>query len=76
MITHGHVIKEPRYFVSGDSSLQAIPVKFDSDRSREREFITFFICHVTLYDHVINRLRDLMDNRLIKININTIYSWQ
>ena len=36
---------------------------FDSDRSRESEFITFFICHVTLYDHVINRLCDLIDNR-------------
>ena len=37
----------------------------DSDRSRENEFITFFICHVTLYDHVINRLCDLIDNRAV-----------
>ena len=36
--------------------------KFDSDRSRESEFITFFICHVTLYNHVINRFCDLIDN--------------
>ena len=37
-------------------------VKFDRDRSRESEFITFFLCHVTLYGHVINKLCDLMDN--------------
>ena len=37
-------------------------VKFDSDRSRESEFKTFLIRHVTLCDHVMNRLCDLMDN--------------
>ena len=35
-------------------------VKFGSYRSRESNFITFFICHVTLYDYVMNRLSDLM----------------
>ena len=112
VITHGNMIKGSSYFVSGDSSLQAITllnlvaigfvevkmyrssfvtwtqvttwskeyvvfwldiwlliishnfVKFDSDRSRESEFITSFTCRVTLYDHVINRLRALMDNSL------------
>ena len=39
-------------------------VKFESDRSRESKFITIFICHVTLYDHVINRLCNLIDDRL------------
>ena len=38
-------------------------VKFDSDRSHENELKIFFICHVTLCDHVINRLCDLMDNK-------------
>ena len=38
-------------------------IKFDSDRSRESEFKAFSICHVTLCDHVINRLCDLMDNK-------------
>ena len=35
----------------------------DRDRSRESEFVIFFICHVTLCDHMINRLCDFMDNR-------------
>ena len=30
--------------------------KFDSGRSWESKFITLFICHVTLYDHMINGL--------------------
>ena len=38
-------------------------VKFYSDRSPESKFKTFFICHVTLCDHVINRLCGLMDNK-------------
>ena len=38
-------------------------VKFDGHRSREKEFITFLICYMTLCDHVINRLRDFVDNR-------------
>ena len=38
-------------------------VKFDSHRSRENEFITFFICYMTLCDHVINRLCDFVDNK-------------
>ena len=38
-------------------------VKFDSHKSRENEFITFFVCYITLWDHVINRLRDIVDNR-------------
>ena len=38
-------------------------VKFDKNKSREGEFKTFFIYHVTLYDHVINRLCELMDNK-------------
>ena len=37
-------------------------VKFDSHRSRENEFITFFICYINLWDHVINRLCDIVDN--------------
>ena len=37
-------------------------VKFDSHRSRENEFITFFICYMTLCDHVIYRLCDFVDN--------------
>ena len=39
-------------------------VKFDSHRSCENEFITFFICYMTLCDHVINRLCDFVDNKL------------
>ena len=38
-------------------------VNFDSHRSRENEFITFFICYMTLYDHVINRLCYFVDNK-------------
>ena len=38
-------------------------VKFDSHGSRENEFITFFICYMALCDHVIDRLRDFVDNR-------------
>ena len=38
-------------------------VKFDSERSRENEFTTFFICYMTLFDHTINRLCDFVDNR-------------
>ena len=38
-------------------------IKFYSNESRESKFKTFFICHVTLCDHVINRLCDLMDNK-------------
>ena len=30
---------------------------------RENEFITFFICYMTLCDHVINRLCDFVDKR-------------
>ena len=30
----------------------------------ENEFITFFICYMTLCDHVINRLCDFVDNKL------------
>ena len=44
-------------------SISPPSVMFDSDRSRESEFITFIICHVTLCDHMINRLCDLMDNK-------------
>ena len=40
-----------------------LSVNFDSHRSRESKFITFFIWLVTLYDHVINRLCDFVDNR-------------
>ena len=39
-------------------------VKFDSDSLRESDFITFFICHVILYDHVFNRLCDMMGNSI------------
>ena len=38
-------------------------VKFDSHRSCKNEFATFFICYMTLCDHVINRLCDFVDNR-------------
>ena len=38
-------------------------VKFDSYRSRKNEYITFFVCYMTLCDHVINRLWDFMDNK-------------
>ena len=38
-------------------------VKFDSHRLRENKFIAFLICFVTLYDHVMNRLCDFVDNR-------------
>ena len=31
--------------------------------SRENEFETFFICHMTLCDHMISRLYDFVDNR-------------
>ena len=37
-------------------------VKFDSDGSRASKFITFLICYMTLYGHVIDRLCDLIDN--------------
>ena len=37
--------------------------KFDSHGSRENEFITFFVCYMTLCDHVINRLCDFVDNK-------------
>ena len=39
-------------------------IKFDRDRSRESEFKIFLISLVTLCDHIINRLSDLMDNNL------------
>ena len=39
-------------------------VKFDSQRSREKEFIAFLICYMSLCDHVINSLCDSVDNRL------------
>ena len=39
-------------------------VKFDTHRTRGNEFITFFICYMTLCDHVINRLCDFVDKRL------------
>ena len=35
----------------------------DGHRSRKKEFITFLIFYMTLCDHVINRLRDFVDNR-------------
>ena len=38
-------------------------VKFDSHGSRENEFIKFFVCYMTLSDHVINSLCDFVDNR-------------
>ena len=38
-------------------------VKFDSHGSRENTFITFFVCYMTLCDHVINRLCDFVDNK-------------
>ena len=38
-------------------------VKFDSHRSRENEFITFFVCYMTLCDHVVNRFCDFVDNK-------------
>ena len=38
-------------------------VNFDSHKSSENEFITFFICYMTFCDHVINRLFDFVDNR-------------
>ena len=38
-------------------------VRFDSHRLCENEFITFFVCYMTLCDHVINRLCDFVDNR-------------
>ena len=40
-----------------------LSVKLDSHRSCEYEFITFFICYMTLCDHVINRLCDFVDNK-------------
>ena len=38
-------------------------VKFDGYRSREKEFIAFLICYITLCNHDINRLFDFIDNR-------------
>ena len=38
-------------------------VTFDSGWFRESESIKFFIFYMTLYDHFINRLCDLMTNR-------------
>ena len=49
-------------------------VKFDSHRSRENEFITFFICYTTLYDHVINRLCNFVDNKLA-LELTTLSSF-
>ena len=40
-----------------------LSVKFDSQRSPENEFITFFICYMTLCEHVINKLCDFVDNK-------------
>ena len=38
-------------------------VNFDSQRSGENEFITFFICYMTLCNHMINRLCQFVDNK-------------
>ena len=38
-------------------------VNFDSRKSHENEFITFFICYMTLCDYVINRLCDFVENK-------------
>ena len=38
-------------------------VDFYSQRLRESEFITFFKCHMTLCEHVIKRLSDVVNNR-------------
>ena len=66
MNSRNHVIKGICDFVVGHVLLivSHTSVKFDSDRSRESEFKTFFICHLTLCDHLINRLCDLMDNKV------------
>ena len=66
-VTWTHVTKWSKEYVALRLDIWLLIIshpsaKFDSDRSRESEFITFFICHVTLYDHVINRLCDLIDN--------------
>ena len=37
--------------------------KFESRRSRKKDFGAFLICYMTLCDHVINRLCDFVDNR-------------
>ena len=54
--------------------------RFDSHRSRENEFITFFICYMTLCDNVINGLCDFVDNRSrrsweTKFFVNHIIAW-
>ena len=48
-------------------------VKFYNHRSRESELLTFFICHVTLYDHVINRLCDMWLCVLWKLRYNIFH---
>ena len=35
--------------------------KFDSHGSRENEFVTSFVCYITLCDHEINRLYVFVD---------------
>ena len=50
-------------FVVGLLIISHPSVKFDSHRSLENEFITVFVCYLTLCDHVINRLCDFVDNR-------------
>ena len=47
-------------------------VKFDSHRCRKNEFITFFICYMTLYDHVINRLCDFVDHKPSPLELTTL----
>ena len=37
------------------------PIKFDSHGSRENEFVTSFVCYMTLCDHEINRLYVFVD---------------
>ena len=38
-------------------------VRVDSQGSREKEFITFFVCYMTLCDHMVNRFCDFVDNK-------------
>ena len=59
------------------------PIKFGSQRPRGGEHITFFICHVTSCDHVINKLYDFVVGGLpslptksfVKVEIQSIFTF-
>ena len=46
-----------------DFAFRHVTVKFDSHGSRKKEFVTLFVCYMTLCDYVINRLCDFVDNK-------------